>query len=166
MCHGFEVAPVVKTAVSLAKWLPAAILPSLAACAIHHEPYVAYAGTRPLSDTAVLSAIEEHHQIGTEPRITFVDGIATSAVAGSNGSPQWVRVASGAHRFRVHYWELDAHIVHNADIDVDIPSMRPGHVYVLRFQRTSLGVTASPIDLGDRPDFGLQFGSERYRVDF
>jgi hypothetical protein len=164
--HGFEPVAVVKIAALPAKCLLPAVLLSLAGCAIHHEPYVAYAGTRPLSDTAVLSAIEEHHQIGTEPRITFVDGVATSAAVGSTGSPQWVRVASGAHRFRVHYWELDGHIVHNADIDVDMPSMRPGHVYVLRFQRTSIGVSASPVDLGDRPDFGLQFGSERYRADF
>ena len=166
MCQGFEADPAVKFAMLSAKCMLPAILLSLAACAIHHEPYVAYAGTRPLSDTAVLSAIEEHHPIGTEPRITFVDGVATSAVVGSTGSPQWIRVGAGAHRFRVHYWELDRQIVHNADIDVDMPSMRPGHVYVLRFQRTSFGVSASPVDLGDRPDFGLQFGSERYRAEF
>ncbi len=47
-----------------------------------------------------------------------------------------------------------------ADLEIVVRDMKPRHVYVARYRKSSSGVSALVEDLGENPEFGVWVGLE------
>lgn len=135
-------------------------------CAFHQTPYVMYEGDVPLANTAVFSSLDDRATPRNESRIHSVDGKPTSCVQA--GCPYWVRVLPGAHQFLVRYLLPGIPVQRYANVPVQVPDMKPRHVYVARYQLSGNTVRVTFEDLGEDPDYGIPLGLEgtRYRAKF
>ena len=144
------------------KKITAAFLLLLTGCAFHQAPYIAYAGSPALSETAVFAAFD-HQQQGVLSSILIVDDKETSCA--QVGCPAWVRVLPGQHSFIVRYvphFRLDGAFIirRRAELTVTLPKMEARHVYQAHYREVDNTVTMSVEDLGERPKFGIDLGLE------
>jgi hypothetical protein len=133
----------------------------LSGCAFHRTPYVMHEGSPPLSSTAVFASFDESSVKFNDSRIRSADGKDTSCF--EVGCPYWVRVLPGKHVFSVRYtanhqWSYMSSGFNYADLSIEVPDMKPGHVYVARYRETGDRVAVIVEDLGEKPKFGITLG--------
>jgi hypothetical protein len=135
----------------------------LSGCAFHRTPYVTYEGSPPLSGTAVFASFDEETVKSNDSRIQSVDGKGTPC--SEVGCPYWVRVLPGKHVFSVHYTANHQFVFNgitfkSANLSIEVPDMKPSHVYVARYRQVEGRVDFTVEDLGEKPKFGITLGLE------
>ena len=134
------------------------LLAGLTAPAWAGDAYKTYKDKQPLADTAILITEDDTNPAFIGSSIASVDG---QKVGGFwSASIFAVRVLPGTHKFFIMaMWDkrgsmLSGPMSYKANgFEMEVPDMKPLHVYVTRWRVTDDRIEVSVEDLGERPEY-------------
>ncbi len=145
------------SAATRSKAIVAALSTLLASCvAMHEKPRVMYEGRHPHSETAILIASDDRNPAYDWSQIREVDGKSAKPF----GHPAYgVRVLPGTHTFTLRaIRNFKSDTAHGGpydylEFDVEVPDMKPLHVYAAPYDETGGKLRVTIEDLGERASY-------------